>query len=205
MHGSTKGNALVFAHGFDASQGFHPHALASDQGAARLVCLFYCDTCADDMGSRHGGQIQQAVQRRAIRQKIIDPKVMCMQQPTYGKDNQRIKTGVDPDLDCDDFERGEASGMCDGMGHYHCDECKYRNPESIRQKHEDWLYHMAHKKEWTKIKARVIDTGEEVMVDDQPIVQFGTSYYNMWHNTENGMTYHDDDLEFIDERLQKID
>jgi hypothetical protein len=64
---------------------------------------------------------------------------------------------------------------------------------------------MAHKKEWPKIKARVIDTGEEVMVDDQPIVQFGTSYYNMWHNTENGMTYHDDDLEFIDERLQKID
>ena len=135
----------------------------------------------------------------------LAPKVMCMQQPTYGKDNQCIKTGVDADLDCDDFERGEASGMCDGMGHYHCDECKYRNPESIRQKHEDWLYHMAHKKEWPKIKARVIDTGEEVMVDDQPIVQFSTSYYNMWHNTENGMTYHDDDLEFIDERLQKID
>ena len=134
----------------------------------------------------------------------LAPKVMCMQQPTYGKDNQRVKTGVDPDLDCDDFERGEASGMCDGMGHYHCDECKYRNPESIRQKHEDWLYNMAHKKEWPKIKARVIDTGEEVMVDDQPIVHFGTSYYNMWHNTENGMTYHDDDLEFIDERLQKI-
>lgn len=135
----------------------------------------------------------------------LAPKVMCMQQPTYGKDNQRIKTGVDPDLDCDDFERGEASGMCDGMGHYHCDECKYRNPESIRQKHEDWLYNMAHKKEWPKIKARVIDSGEEVMVDDQPIVKFGTSYYNMWHNTDNGMTYHDDDLEFIDERLQKID
>ena len=45
----------------------------------------------------------------------LAPKVMCMQKPTYGKDNQRIKTGVDPDLDCDDFERGEASGMCDGM------------------------------------------------------------------------------------------
>lgn len=119
-----------------------------------------------------------------------------------GKTNQR--TGVDPDLDCDDFERGEPEGYCDGMGHYHCDECKWRSQESINQKHEDFMRHQNHKKEWPKIKAIVIDSGEEVMVDDHAIDFFGTSYYNMWHNTANGMTYHDDDLEFIDERLQKV-
>lgn len=51
----------------------------------------------------------------------------------------------------------------------------------------------------TKIRARVIATNEEVLVDDEPIY----SWYNMWHNSENGWTYHDDDLEFIDKRLQK--
>ena len=107
-------------------------------------------------------------------------------------------------LDCSDFKKGANRGNCDGMGHYLCDECKWRNPESIRQKHEDWMRHMAHKKDWPKIRARVIDTDEEVLVDDHPIDFFHTTYYNMWHNTENGMTYHDDDLEFIDERLQKI-
>ncbi len=132
------------------------------------------------------------------------PKVMIVSQSTHGKDNQREKNDVDSDLDCEDFERGEASGMCDGMGHYHCDECKWRNPESIRQKHEDWLRHMVHKKDWPKIKARVIDTDEEVMVDDYPIVDLGTSYYNMWHDADNGITYHDDDLEFLEERLQKV-
>lgn len=131
----------------------------------------------------------------------LAPKVMVVQQPTHGKTNQR--TGVDPDLDCDDFERGEPEGYCDGMGHYHCDECKWRSQESINQKHEDFMRHQNHKKEWPKIKAIVIDSGEEVMVDDHAIDFFGTSYYNMWHNTANGMTYHDDDLEFIDERLQK--
>ena len=131
----------------------------------------------------------------------IAPKVMVVQQKVYGKDNQRV--GVDPDLDCEDFERGTPEGSCDGMGHYHCDECKWRSQESIRQKHEDWMLHMPHKKEWPKIRARVIDTDEEVMVDDHPIEMFSNSWYNMWHNSEDGMTYHDDDLEFIDERLQK--
>lgn len=51
----------------------------------------------------------------------------------------------------------------------------------------------------TKIRARVIETNEEVLVDDKPI----DLCYNMWHNSENGRTYHDDDLEFIDKRLQK--
>ena len=52
-----------------------------------------------------------------------------------------------------------------------------------------------------KIRARVISTNEEVLVDDEPI----DSWYNMWHNSENGWTYHDDELEFIDERLQSND
>lgn len=131
----------------------------------------------------------------------LAPKVMVVQKPTYGKENQRV--GVDPDLDCDDFERGEPEGSCDGMGHYHCDECKWRSAESIRQKHEDWCLHRPHQKDWPKIRARVIETGEEVLVDDHPIEQFGNSWYNMWHSTENHDVYHDDDLEFIDERLQK--
>lgn len=56
-----------------------------------------------------------------------------------------------------------------------------------------------------KIRARVIKTNEVVLVDDQPIDFIDTTCYNMWHNSENGMTYHDDDLEFIDKRLQKND
>ena len=134
----------------------------------------------------------------------LAPKVMITQQPSYGKDNQRVLASPADDFDCDDYEKGTPEGRCDGMGHYLCDECKWRNPESIRQKHEDWMRRMAHKKDWPKIRARVIDTDEEVLVDDHPIDFFHTTYYNMWHNTENGMTYHDDDLEFIDERLQKI-
>lgn len=134
----------------------------------------------------------------------LAPKVMITQQPSYGKDNQRVLASPADDFDCDDYEKGTPEGRCDGMGHYLCDECKWRNPESIRQKHEDWMRRMAHKKDWPKIRARVIDTDEEVLVDDHPIDFFHTTYYNMWHNTDNGMTYHDDDLEFIDERLQKI-
>jgi len=41
------------------------------------------------------------------------------------------------------------------------------------------------------------------MVDDHEIDICGTCYYNMWHNTENGKIYHEDDLEFLGERLQK--
>ena len=116
------------------------------------------------------------------------------------------KQKPDSDLDCDDFEKGTPEGRCDGMGHYLCDECKYRSQESIRQKHEEFLHRKNYyKKDRPMIRARVIDSGEEVMVDDFSIEDFGTSYYNMWHNTESGITYHDDDLEFIDERLQKID
>ena len=53
----------------------------------------------------------------------------------------------------------------------------------------------------TKIRARDISTNEEILVDDEPI----NSWYNMWHNSENGLTYHDDELDFIDKRLQSND
>lgn len=41
------------------------------------------------------------------------------------------------------------------------------------------------------IKARVIATGAIVLVDDAPI-----------HNDTEGRVWHDDDLEFLEERLQ---
>lgn len=56
---------------------------------------------------------------------------------------------------------------------------------------------------WPKIKAIVIETGEEVMVDDHAICMFGICYYNMWHSTDDGRTYHDDELEFVEKRLQE--
>lgn len=52
------------------------------------------------------------------------------------------------------------------------------------------------------IKARVIGTGAIVLVDDAPI-SFGLlRFYNMWHNDTEGRVWHDDDLEFLEERLQ---
>ena len=41
------------------------------------------------------------------------------------------------DLDCDDYEHGTPEGGCDGMGHYLCNECKWRSQESLRRIHED--------------------------------------------------------------------
>ena len=53
------------------------------------------------------------------------------------------------------------------------------------------------------IRARVIETQEVVLVDDEPIYFNHAKCYNMWHNSESGMVYHDYELEFIDKRLQK--
>lgn len=52
-----------------------------------------------------------------------------------------------------------------------------------------------------KLRARVISTGKIVLVDDAPI----DGIYNMWHTASDGKEFHDDELEFIDERLQKRD
>lgn len=52
-----------------------------------------------------------------------------------------------------------------------------------------------------KLRARVISTGKIVLVDDAPI----DGIYNMWHTASDGQEFHDDELEFIDERLQKRD
>lgn len=35
-------------------------------------------------------------------------------------------------LDCYSFRRGANRGNCDGMGHYLCDECKFRKPANRR-------------------------------------------------------------------------
>jgi len=52
------------------------------------------------------------------------------------------------------------------------------------------------------IKARVISTGEVISVDDAPL-SFGLlRIYNMWHNDTEGRVWHDDELEFLEERLQ---
>lgn len=53
------------------------------------------------------------------------------------------------------------------------------------------------------IKARVIETGEVIEVDDCPVHLGICKCYNMWHFDIEGNVYHDDDLEFIDERLQQ--
>lgn len=53
------------------------------------------------------------------------------------------------------------------------------------------------------IKARVIATGEVIEVDDCPVWLGFSNCYNMWHFDNEGNVYHDDELEFIDERLQQ--
>lgn len=53
------------------------------------------------------------------------------------------------------------------------------------------------------IRATVIETGEQVKVDDIPADPgnpFGF-YSSMWHSTSDGRVYHDDELKFIDKRL----
>lgn len=107
------------------------------------------------------------------------------------------------DLDCDDYEHGTPEGGCDGMGHYLCNECKWRSQESLRRIHEDELHGKTIRKRSRTnqyIRARVIESDEEVLVDDFDI----DGIYNMWHSTESGIIYHDDELEFLDPRLQSI-
>ena len=54
----------------------------------------------------------------------------------------------------------------------------------------------------TTIKARVLSTGAIVHVDDAPL-SFGlVRFYNMWHNDTEGRVWHDDELEFLEARLQ---
>lgn len=36
-------------------------------------------------------------------------------------------------VDCKDYKKGRCLGTCDGMGHYKCDECKYRKPKKDRK------------------------------------------------------------------------
>ena len=98
-----------------------------------------------------------------------------------------------------DFERGNPDGRCDGMGLLICLVCKWRSKESIERENEEYMYRRHHKKEWKKIKAKVIETGKIMMVDDEGI----DGIYNMWHNDMDGYIYHDDELEFLEERLQK--
>lgn len=52
------------------------------------------------------------------------------------------------------------------------------------------------------IKARVISTGAIVHVDDAPIGFGLVRFYNMWHNDTDGGVWHDDELEFLEKRLQ---
>lgn len=53
------------------------------------------------------------------------------------------------------------------------------------------------------IKARVIATGQIIEVDDCPIWFGFFKCYNMWHNDRDGKVYHDDELVFVDKRLQQ--
>lgn len=52
------------------------------------------------------------------------------------------------------------------------------------------------------VKARVLETNEIVVVDDEGA--FPNNPWNwysaMWHTTEDGRIFHDDDLEFLSER-----
>lgn len=40
-------------------------------------------------------------------------------------------------LNCSDFKKGANRGNCDGMGHYLCNECKWRKPKKER-KNDVW-------------------------------------------------------------------
>ena len=53
------------------------------------------------------------------------------------------------------------------------------------------------------IKARVIATGEVIEVDDCPVWLGFFKCYCMWHFDREGNIFNDDELEFIDERLQQ--
>jgi hypothetical protein len=45
-------------------------------------------------------------------------------------------------------------------------------------------------------------TGQEVQVDDHPMWFGFVKFYNMWHTDLDGNVWHDDELEFLEERLQ---
>lgn len=99
-----------------------------------------------------------------------------------------------------DYEAGEPSGHCDGMGMWICLTCKWRNPEGIREEEESRLLkHHNPPKNVMRIKARVKETGQTVMVDDMPV----DGQYNMWHYDKDRHHYHDDELEFLQPRLQE--
>lgn len=36
-------------------------------------------------------------------------------------------------IDCRDYKKGRCLGNCDGMGHFLCDECKWRKPKKRRE------------------------------------------------------------------------
>ncbi len=100
-----------------------------------------------------------------------------------------------------DYEKGEPSGRCDGMGLWICRDCRWRNPEGIKDENEQYMRRRHHfKKEVPRIKAKVRNTGKVIRVDDMPV----DGYYNMWHNDENGTPWHDDELEFMEPRLQYV-
>ena len=35
-------------------------------------------------------------------------------------------------VDCKDYKKGRSLGYCDGMGHFQCDECRWRKPKKYR-------------------------------------------------------------------------
>lgn len=49
-----------------------------------------------------------------------------------------------------------------------------------------------------RIKAKVVATGKVVSVTDGDI----DGIYNMWHEDQNGNLYHDDELLFLEPRIQ---
>ena len=66
------------------------------------------------------------------------------------------------------------------------------NNNSLSQNHATDIY----------IKAMVLATGNVIRVDDMP-VSFGFfKCYCPWHNSEDGDIFHDDELEFLEPRLQ---
>lgn len=36
-------------------------------------------------------------------------------------------------VDCEDYKQGRCRGNCEGMGHYQCEECRWRKPKYKRK------------------------------------------------------------------------
>lgn len=53
------------------------------------------------------------------------------------------------------------------------------------------------------VKARVIATGKIIEVDDSPVWFGFFKCYCMWHCDREGNVFHDEELQFLGERLQK--